>query len=151
MANNKLSGDVYIFECLNCKSEFHTKSKLCDGLNCPSCKGCLNPKGIEHKRDENEVVAYAKYECLSCNHSETVRGERKDYKEALFCPKCKGLFVDIWKIRNYEHLRKPKTSVGSLKIGIDVSNALKGLKAVERQAKNTVRALREVETITNKY
>lgn len=35
-------------------------------------------------------------------------------------------------------------------IDIDVSSALKGLKAVERQAKKTARALREVETLINK-
>ena len=38
----------------------------------------------------------------------------------------------------------------SIKVDMDVSDALKGLKALERQAKKTIRALREVEEITNK-
>lgn len=38
----------------------------------------------------------------------------------------------------------------SVKINIDVTDALKSLKAVERQAKKTMRELREVEEITKK-
>ena len=41
-------------------------------------------------------------------------------------------------------------SVGKLTVDIDCSEALKGLKAVERQAKRTARALKEVESLMNK-
>lgn len=38
----------------------------------------------------------------------------------------------------------------TVKVNIDVSDALKGLKAVERQAKKTSRSLREVAELTKK-
>ena len=38
----------------------------------------------------------------------------------------------------------------TVKVDIDVSDALKGLKAVQREAKNTARALREVEELSDK-
>lgn len=38
----------------------------------------------------------------------------------------------------------------SIKVNIDVSEALKGLKAVQREAKKTARALREVEELSDK-
>lgn len=37
----------------------------------------------------------------------------------------------------------------SIKLNIDVTDALKGLKAVQREAKKTARALREVEGMKN--
>lgn len=41
----------------------------------------------------------------------------------------------------------PKRTPLSIKIDIDVSNALKGLKAVQREAKEAAKSLREVESI----
>ena len=46
-------------------------------------------------------------------------------------------------------VRPEQGSIGSAKIEIDVTDALKGLKAVQREAKNTVRALKEVESFSN--
>lgn len=38
----------------------------------------------------------ARYECLLCDHNDCVRNEKKDYREVLVCPKCKGAFVDTY-------------------------------------------------------
>ncbi|MET3658167.1 hypothetical protein [Sporosarcina psychrophila] len=121
-----------------------------DGANCPVCRASLSPKNVMRKVDENEIVTHAKYECLSCEHTDIVRGKRKEYSEVQLCPKCNGLYVDIWKLEKYKHLKKKRKSIGELKINMDVSEALKGLKAVQREAKKTARALREVEGMSPK-
>lgn len=43
-----------------------------------------------------------KARCLVCEHSEMIHHESKeDYQEVNVCPKCKGAFVDIYKIHKY--------------------------------------------------
>lgn len=148
MADNQSCGNIYVFECIECKSEFHTSDKVADGMNCPKCKGCLNPKNIK-AADNGEKIGSVRYDCLSCGHNEIVRRARKHYSEIILCSKCNGLSVDMYKNSKYVHLAKRDKPIGSRKVEIDVSDAIKGLKAVERQAKKTTRALREVETLIN--
>src|SRR6185312_6435762 len=59
-----------------------------------------------------EIVTYAKYECLCCGHQDKVQGKRKDYSEVKVCPKCNGAFVDIWEIAKYKSLAEKTKSVG---------------------------------------
>lgn len=44
-----------------------------------------------------------------------------------------------------------KSSVGELKVNVDVSEAIKGLKAVQREAKKATAALKELEEETKKH
>lgn len=60
-------------------------------------------QGMAYKKPE-EIVRYAKYQCLNCDHKDTATGKRKDYKEILVCPKCNGAYVDIWHIAKYKQL-----------------------------------------------
>lgn len=52
-------------------------------------------------QEPNEIVTHAHYECLICEHKEQIRGPKEEYKEVRVCPKCKGAFIDIWKISKY--------------------------------------------------
>lgn len=87
----------------------------------------------------------ARYKCISCGYSEFVQSEKKDYVEVMPCPKCASFYVDLFVYNRYKLPKQTKNSVGFFKVDIDASDALKGLKAIERQAKKTARALREVE------
>lgn len=53
------------------------------------------------RTQEEKIVPHALYECLVCEHKEQVRGRKEDYLEIRICPKCKGAFVDVWKIVKY--------------------------------------------------
>lgn len=159
MADNMSSeGKVSTLECMQCGfREVFTEQqfKLVDGLSCCKCNGPvkhsftkpneeLNNRRLKH-RSGNEIVTYAMYHCLRCKHKERVRGKRKDYQEVTVCPKCNGAFVDRWKLDKYtggiDISNGPDLSV----IGIDFTDAIKGLKAVQREARKSVAALREVE------
>jgi len=48
------------------------------------------------------ATTLAVYECLKCEHRERVRGLKEDYSEVKVCPKCKGAYVDVWKIAKYK-------------------------------------------------
>lgn len=53
--------------------------------------------------------------------------------------------------KNSESIKNSTTNVTiNLSVNIDVSEALKGLKAIQREAKKTARALREVEGMSPK-
>ena len=145
MAKN--SESIYVYECQNvkCRSVVHTDNRQMDGGNCPSCRASLSSKNVMRKVDENEIVTHAKYECLSCEHTDIVSGKRKEYSEVQLCPQCNGLYIDAWKLEKYKHLKPKRKSNGELKINIDVSEALKGLKALQREAKKTARVLKDVE------
>lgn len=146
MAEN--SESIKIYKCGNCDSVFHTKKELIsDDLNCSSCGNIIHLRLIQ---SEGEICASARYECFSCGHTDKVTCKKSDYDEVMPCPKCEGFFVDIWASGKYKRTVEKSKSIGKLKVDIDVSDALKGLKAVERQAKKTTRALREVEEINNK-
>lgn len=49
-----------------------------------------------------------------------------------------------------ETLRESKIGNIKVKVAVDVSDGMKALKALERQAKRTARALKEVESLSNK-
>lgn len=52
---------------------------------------------------------------------------------------------------NSESIEQKKyITAGNVKVEIDVSDAIKGLKAVQREAKKTASALREVEHLSDK-
>lgn len=100
MCNSK-----YIYECIECKAEFKTNNRSMDGAICPSCRGKILPLRVEDCINHDEIVTHAKYKCLSCNHTDLVRGKRQEYQEIRLCPACNGLYVDAWKLTKYEHLK----------------------------------------------
>lgn len=100
-----MCGSKYIYGCAICKSEFKTENRTMDGLNCPNCKGYLDPLKIESDIHDENIVTYAKYECFSCRHCDSVKGKRKDYKEVMPCPKCSGFYVDMWHQSKYKTLK----------------------------------------------
>lgn len=61
----------------------------------------------ERKRQDNSHINTTKRyrnraQCLICNHTASVIYDKKeDYQEVSVCPKCKGAFVDTWKISKY--------------------------------------------------
>lgn len=99
--------------------------------------------------------------CMICGHRETFTERQFKTTDGYRCEKCNGPVGAVLtkpgeEVKNRMMNKPPvppsqKKSEGlSIKLDIDVSDALKGLKAVERQAKKTIRALREVEEITKK-
>lgn len=89
-------------------------------------------------------LVLAVYECLCCEHRGPVRGKKEDYSEVKVCPNCNGAFVDTWKIAKYKQKEKPADLL-SVKINVDCSESLKGLKAITRVAKKATAALKELE------
>lgn len=176
MANN--SGSIYMFECSCCDLRWEAKSSIVGMKKCPECETTLFPKKVK-KSDKHERIGAIRYECLTCENTDTDKVKRKYYSEVRLRSKCNGLSVDLFCSQKYKHLKSsdktkesesvfnvvresealeslpiktPAKPFNSIKVDvdIDVSDALKGLKAVERQAKKTARALKEVETITSK-
>jgi Zn-finger nucleic acid-binding protein len=99
----------------------------------------------ERRESNQKELTLAVYKCLCCNHSEHIRGKKEDYSEVKVCPKCNGAFVDTWKIAKYQQSNSKNLSSLRVKIDIDCSDALKGLKAVTRAAKKATDALKELE------
>lgn len=132
------------------------------------------------KKSREVKKGRAKFKCLVCDHKELM--EVKKGTEVMPCPKCNGAFVDVWYMHKYKKRPNPPKSytsklgdslsdVGEItaKLSIDCSDALTGLKAVQREARKATRSLKELEeqqkkvhygvdiacgkdmTITNKY
>jgi Zn-finger nucleic acid-binding protein len=58
-----------------------------------------------NKMNKNRgIVTLSTYQCLCCEHTERVEGKKEDYSEVKVCPKCKGAFVDLWKIHKYQQV-----------------------------------------------
>ncbi|MGY2609494.1 hypothetical protein [Bacillus pretiosus] len=47
------------------------------------------------------MSGYVLYKCLCCVHQEKLEVKNADYSEVIFCPKCNGAFVDVYKISKY--------------------------------------------------
>jgi DNA-directed RNA polymerase subunit RPC12/RpoP len=99
---------------------------------------------MAEQRESNKDF-YVVYECLDCGWIQKVEMKKEEYNEISVCPTCKGRFVDRWKKANY--ISEPNPNKNSLKVKIDVdcADALKGLKAVTRAAKDATAALKELE------
>lgn len=97
-------------------------------------------------------------ECMECGYREVFTERQFKFVDGYSCDVCNGPVMPTItkpgeKIKNRKtkkhniNINSKKHTAGYLtvKVDIDVSDALKGLKAVERQAKKTARALKEVE------
>lgn len=102
-------------------------------------------------------------ECMRCGHRETFTERQFKTTDGLSCEVCKGPIIPVItrkgeKVSNRRMRAKKIKQIGyetertgnaigkaMTKIDIDVSDALKGLKAVQREAKKAARALKDAE------
>lgn len=95
-------------------------------------------------------------ECMECGYREVFTEGQFKFTDGLCCNVCEGPVKPSItrlgeKINNRRMKKQDNTrSVGTLIVDIDCSEALKGLKAVQREAKRTVQALKEVEALKNR-
>lgn len=116
-------------------------------------------ESINEIKQTNMITAA---QCMSdANHSFRTKSKNMD---GLNCPICSGPVMvkpfdkeEYYKLPYYMDLLKPPpppaqkepTSLYSLSVNVDVSEGIKALKALQREAKETVRVLKEVEDVTN--
>lgn len=58
--------------------------------------------GVEVKSKKGRI----KYQCLDCKHTEVLESDKQELDDALICPECKGLLVDVWQFAKYKHLKR---------------------------------------------
>lgn len=112
------------------------------------------------KRESNEQKVKfdtaIKRVCTHCSYSMEYKG-RNHEEEIIVCPKCKEhSFVDAWHYAKHKTPAPPKQTkpekAGSLSIELEVDsdNAVKKLKAFQRELKATIKLMRELDEISNK-
>lgn len=97
-------------------------------------------------------------ECMRCGHREVFTEHQFKTTDGYSCRKCNGPVrssltkpgepVRNRRMNKNNYVGGVDFSTGkdfTVKVGIDVSDAIKGLKAVQREARKTVQALKEVE------
>lgn len=87
--------------------------------------------------DNKSCEGMVTYKCMKCFAEMAVSKQRETRMDGRNCFLCKG---PIQKVEN-------KKSVGSFTVDIDCSDALKGLKAVQREARKATAALKELDHI----
>lgn len=54
-----------------------------------------------------EIKYYNTSRCLVCGHQDKVyRTSKEEYQEVTVCPKCNGVFVDMYKLEKYKQSNK---------------------------------------------
>lgn len=106
---------------------------------------------MAEKRESNEGKLTT-LECMECGYREVFTERQFKYTDGLRCYICDGPVRPVITkpgepIRNRRMKTKVKKRItaGELTIDVDVSDALKGLKAVQREAKKATAALKEFE------
>ena len=99
-----------------------------------------------NKSSEGKVTTL---ECIDCGYREVFTERQFKLVDGFQCDACDGpVLPAITKpgeeVRNRKTNNKSK-SVGSFHVDIDCSDALKGLKAIQREAKKATQALKELE------
>lgn len=87
------------------------------------------------------------YQCIKCQRHRVI----KNGIDGNRCNYCDGYlnavgFTNLSTSKDY----KESTSIGKLRVDINCSDALTGLKAVQREAKKATAALKEFERVYNK-
>lgn len=93
----------------------------------------------DNKKSSKENILY---QCLECKRHRVI----KNGIDGSRCNYCDGHLIPIGPT-NLPSTREGKKTIhyGELTVGVDVSEAIKGLKAVQREAKKTTAALKELE------
>lgn len=101
----------------------HQMFKVTDGARCVECNGMVNFKEVSHLEyialpsyrqlcNERKRPYQFKAQCLVCDHKGTVlHNTKEEYQEVTVCPKCKGAFVDIWKLAKYKQEERKGQSI----------------------------------------
>ncbi|MER2048153.1 MAG: hypothetical protein ABTA23_07945 [Solibacillus sp.] len=106
----------------------HPMFRATDGALCVKCRGMVNVKPVT-KAQYNKLPTYQqlcnerkrpyqfKAQCLVCDHEGMVfHNSKEDYQEVNVCPKCKGAFVDTWKLAKY---KRDERKGQSIRLGVD--------------------------------
>lgn len=112
--------------------------------------------GISKEYKEPSECNITTLECMECGYREVFTERQFKFTDGLSCYVCNGpvnpsITRPGEKIRNRQTKKwndyygnPKKRSVGSLTIDVDCSDAIKGLKAVQREAKKATAALKEL-------
>lgn len=134
MADNKKScEETVIWECIECgfEHEYHKNDYRQDGLRCRCCNSIVIKKPHQDKHKVSKAAFFIRERVL----------ERKINYCRTLTPKQVDAVIQLYK----EYTEHDSKSVGDLKVDLDVSDALTGLKAVQREARKATAALREFE------
>ncbi|MBU5342280.1 Sir2 family NAD-dependent protein deacetylase [Caldifermentibacillus hisashii] len=107
----------------------------------------------DNKSCEGKVTTL---ECMECGFREVFTERQMQFNDGLNCYKCGGpvkpTITRPGEMPNNRRMKEKKSgkSAGKLTIDIDVTGVVKGLKAVQREAKKTIRLLKEVEKLSLK-
>ncbi|WP_096269493.1 hypothetical protein [Paucisalibacillus globulus] len=100
----------------------------------------------DYKSSEGKRMSVIYY-CIDCNHEyREITFDKKEYKEVLVCPNCKGKVVDRWKVSKYAGGADFAHSKDfTVETQLDINGTIKGLKAIQREAKKATASLKELE------
>lgn len=95
-------------------------------------------KGDDNMAGKKSSEVMVTYKCMSCYVETSISKCKQMRMDGRSCFLCNGPIQEV------EH----KVSDTHLKVGVDVSDAIKGLKAVQREARKVARELNAVEQLT---
>ncbi|QGH35148.1 hypothetical protein GI584_14325 [Gracilibacillus salitolerans] len=94
-------------------------------------------------------------ECMECGYREVFTERQFKFTDGLGCNRCEGpvqpVITRSGEEVNNRRMKQKKISAGTLIITADVSDTIKGLKAVQREAKKTTASLKELEEQQKKH
>lgn len=111
-------------------------------LECMEC-------GFREVFTERQFQTTDGYRCYVCDGSVKPSITRPNEPIRNRCMKEKGL-KSLYRSDRVQLSNSKKLGEISVKVDMDVSDALKGLKAVQREARKTIKLLKEVDSLTNK-
>lgn len=83
----------------------------------------------------NDFKSKIKRTCLVCDHVGTTYETKKEHKDIIPCPKCKGSFVDVWEKEKYASDIK---EIEGITINIDARKANPPLLTIELENESSV-------------
>lgn len=135
----------------------HPTFRATDGARCVECNGMVNVKPVTKEQyrglptyrqlcNERKRPYQFKAQCLVCDHQGTVlHNSKEEYQEVTVCPKCKGAFVDIWKIVKYKQTES-KGQSNTVDVDINTNKMQLKLRAI---AKHCEALSNELDAISN--
>lgn len=132
MAGDKSCEGKMIWECVDCGSEKQFRDEdIVGDVMCYECSSVMKKKLIQENHDVSEEALFIREKVFERNIS---------YLRNL-TPKQVDTIIDL--LREIEANKKER--VGTPTVDIECSNAIKDLKAIQREAKKATAALKELE------